>query len=194
MSSYTIIADVSQALLGALKRSMVPDIIVNADEIVFSGPGERGDASLCLYLYDIREIRENQLSGRGGMINEGLNRQKYPSLYLELFYATIAFSSGDIKYRGINETKILGRTLQAMKDYPALNRQTLAPSEGKERDDLRIELLQLSAEDKSKILGAQGNSQKAALFYRVYPVELESLKTRKVKRVRELELTFGKKD
>ena len=62
-----------------------------------------------------------------------------------------AYSNGDIKYRAIEEQKILGKVLQILADYHTLDPVTLKPMERNGGAGLEIELQPLSHEDKQKI-------------------------------------------
>lgn len=180
MANYTIISDVGNAIVSLLQEHMIPDVILNPESIGLCSPEERGNVILGVYLYDIRESEEYRNST---MVTMDATRQKYPSSYLTLNYMITAYSNGDIKYRAIEEQKILGKVLQILADYHTLDPVTLKPMERNGGAGLEIELQPLSHEDKQKIWSVPNKAYRLSLFFKVGPVELESEKIREVQRV-----------
>ena len=182
MAGYSVIADVGNAIVRLLREHMVPDVVMSADSIGVYTPDDKGDFSLGVYLYDIRESKEVRESG---MIDEGFHRQKYPSAFLELYYMVTAYSNGDVKFRSLEEHKILGRAAQTLMDYPRIE---LGETQA------RIELLQLENDEKMRLWNVPNVPYKLSLFYRVAPVELESGKMRAVTRVTSIDIAFEEKE
>lgn len=182
MGKYTVIADVGQELVNCLVRGLVPDLIPDANGIGLRSPAEKGDVSLGLHLYDIRESAEIR---EAGMISAGLETQNFPSAYLSLYYMITAYSGSDVKFRSLQEQRILGKAMQVFHDNPIIPAHEIGQNLA--GLDLRIQFLDLSMEEKLQIWG-NGSSYQTSLFYRVSPVELESSKTRRVSRVKEIEI------
>lgn len=173
MAGYSIISDVGNEIVKLLRDHMVPEILASSDAIGLCSPQDKGDLSLGVYLYDVKESEEMM----------GLRRQastettvKAPSQYLNLYYMITAYSSSDIKFRASEEHRILGRVLQVLWDNAVL---------GGEPYPMRIELLRLDSEEKLKMWNTPNLPYKLSLYYKVYPVEIESLKVRTVRRVTE---------
>lgn len=187
MSKYTVVSEVSNAILKLLRKELVPEVIQNEDGIILGNPSEKGDASLCVFLYDMKEddkVRET------GMVSEGMRRQRYPSMYLSLYYMITAFSSSDIKYRGAEEQKILLRAIQVLRDFSVLRNDTFEPVDSNDPRNIRIEMLKLENDEKLKIFNMPNMPYKISAFYSVAPIELESTKTKAISRVHEIDITF----
>lgn len=184
MGSYTIIADAGNALVKLLRREMVPNIILNDDGIGLASPADKGDLTLCIHLYDVSESEEYRMSG---MISDGVDRQKYPPTYLTLSYLITAFSASDVKFRSEEEQRILGKVIQALRDYPVLDSDTMEFVAGSGRDGIRMEIKKIEMEEKLKVWTFPNLAQKLSLFYKMGPLPLESAKTKDIKRVRGME-------
>ncbi len=180
MGKYTVIADVSQKIADLLSEGMVPDLIADKNGIGLCGPDEKGDFSVGIYLYN---IEENNDFKRSGMVNISYGEQKFPPVILSLYYMITAYSVSDIKFRAIQEQRILGRVMQILSDNSIISGEDF----GNEvmGADIRIELLDLSTEEKMKLWNDTTKPYKTSLCYRVTPVELESTKGRRISRVTE---------
>ena len=174
------IVDVDNALLSLLRQQMAPDVVQNPDAIGLCSPDEKGDLVLGLHLYDIRENEDIHLHD---MINLDVGRQKYPSIYVTLCYMITAYSTADLKFRASEDHKILGRVLQVLHDNTILDETSLEPVTKAESLNLRIRLADLSIEEKQRLWNFPNIPYRASLFYRVSPVEVESTRTRGVRRV-----------
>lgn len=184
MAGYTVISDISEQLIRLLRDNLVPEVIPSPDGIGLSSPADKGDFSLGLYLYDIRENEEIILNG---MQTAGQNEQRFPSKYINLYYMVTAYSVSDLKFRAAEEQRILGRAMQVLMDHSILNLSGTGRAGG-DRYPARIEFLQLDSDEKIKLWNMSNQPYKMSLFYQVSPVELESTKTKKVSRVRQVEV------
>ena len=185
MEKYTVIADVGNALVALLREHMIPDVILNPESIGLYNPEDKGDLMLGLYLYDIRESEEYRDSG---MVSVDITRQKYPSTYLSLCYMMTAYSNGDIKLRASEEHKILGKAMQVLADYSILDSISLQPMEKPTGKFIQIEFQPLSIEDKMRLWTVPNKAYRLSCFFKVGPVELESAKTKTVRRVVDVDL------
>ncbi|MFT4106966.1 MAG: DUF4255 domain-containing protein [Lacrimispora sp.] len=191
MSNYSIISDVGNGIVKILRSQMVPEIILNSDAIGLCSPEDKGDLSLGIYLYDVKESEE--MMGRG---NPGIagDIRKAPSQYLNLFYMITAYSSSDIKFRASEEHRILGRVIQTLWDNPILGPDYLSEGNGNMDYPLRIEMLKLDNEEKLKMWNTPNMPYKLSLYYKVYPVEIESLKVKTLRRVVDVDFTVDEKN
>lgn len=186
MAAYTIIADIGNAITERLKEKMVPELIANGDAIGLCSPAEKENSVLGVYLYDIKESSTVRING---LCMEGLKRQVFPPVYLELFYMVTAYAIGDHKFRSLEEQRILGRVIQLFKDHSSLNLETLTFDGAQDGGEVKLELLSLNAEDKMKLWNYPNIPYRLSLFYRVSPVPMDSRRSREVTRVREIEMT-----
>lgn len=180
MGRYTIISEISQKIVDLLCEGMVPDIITDKNGIGLCGPDEKGDFSVGVYLYN---IEENYDFKQSGMINVNYKEQKFPPLVLSLYYMITAYSSSDIKFRAIQEQRILGRVMQILADNSIINGSDFGNDVM--GADIRIELLNLSIDEKIKLWNDNTKPYKTSICYKITPVELESIKGRRISRVTE---------
>lgn len=194
MGSYNMIAEVGNSIVRLLREKLVPEVITNPDAIGLCEPQDRGDYIVGIYLYDIRECEDVRATG---MVTTGITRQKYPPMYVTLSYMITAFSNGDVKYRSGEEQKILGRVMQVLYDHSILDGATLEPVMKEDHSspdmNVRIQLQNLSYEDKQKIWNIPSKAYKLSLFYKVAPVEIESTKLKNISRVTEIGISYQDK-
>ncbi|MEG0689185.1 MAG: DUF4255 domain-containing protein [Hungatella sp.] len=185
MGKYTVIAEVGARVKEILAEGLVPDLIQDENGVGLCSPAEKGDFVLGIYLYDIRENSDVRMQG---MIDRGVKEQKFPSAYLSLYYMLTAYSASDVKFRSSQEQRILGKSMQLLADHTVIPIKEVG--EGLGGMDLRIDFLDMTIEDKMKIWNDNSRPYRTSLFYRVAPVELESLKTKRITRVTEIDMTL----
>ncbi len=185
MAGYTIISDVSDALVKILRDNLVPDVIQSMDGIGLCSPAEKGDFALGLYLYD---IRENEDIFASGMQMAGQNEQRFPPKYINLFFMITAYSMSDLKYRASEEQRILGRVIQVLMDHGTLDPAIIGKSGGNDRYPIRLEMLRLDNDEKMKLWNIPNEPYKLSLYYKVSPIEIESTRVKNVSRVRQVDL------
>ena len=188
MSDHNIIADVGDALIKLLREGLVPDIIQNSEGIGACSPADRGDISLGIYLYD---IRRNPAITDTGRVPVGVNQFRAPSVFLDLYYMITAYSSSDIKFRSLEEAKMLGRTMQVLEGTSVLRGSLFGKPFSEMKYEPKIELLELETEEKNRIWNIPNQPYRLSLFYKVYPVELVSEKITSITRVVETDITIG---
>lgn len=180
MANFSVVADIGNGLVKLLRSQMVPELIENSEGIGLCSPADKGDMSLGLYLYDIRESEE--VMGEG-MRPAGEAAQRFPSKFLSLYYMVTAYSSSDIKFRASQEQMIMGKALQVFMDNPVLDGEYLGEGGKRMAYPVRVEFLKLENEEKVKLWTFPDVAFKLSLFIKVSPVELESTRIKKAARV-----------
>ena len=188
MSDFNVIADVSDALVKLLREGLVPEIIPNSEGVGICHPSDKGDISLGICLYDVKHNPDIVSTERVAVGNDQL---RSPSVFLDLYYMITAYSSSDIKFRSLEEAKILGRAIQVIEGTSVLRGSVFGKPFSEMRHEPRIELQELDPEEKNRIWNIPNQPYKLSLFYRVYPVELVSEKITKITRVVETDITVG---
>lgn len=176
------LSDIGDIMVKLLAKHLVPDVVPSADNIGMCSPDEHGDYRLGLFLYS---VSENEQVVRPGMVNAGLERQSYPSTFVDLSFMITAYSSSDIKYRAAEEQRILGRVVQVLRDYSVL---TEAADRGGAAP--RITLLSMEQNEKFRMWNFPNVPFKMSLYYQVGPVEIESGRTKDVVRVKNVDFTM----
>lgn len=182
---YTIVSSVSGALIRLLREAMVPGVLEGRDMIGLCAPDDHRDTTLGVWLYDIRENDELRVNG---MLPFDDNQLTYPPIYLNLHYMVTAYSDMDLRYRAEEEHRLLAKVMQVLRDSSVLDSDTLMPTEAAGPSDLRIEFQNLSMDEKMKVWNGLHLPYRLSLFYRIAPVELESMIRRKASRVTEFQV------
>lgn len=191
MADHNIISDVGEALISLLREGLVPDIIPNIEGIGVCHPSDKGDVTLGVYLYDVKRNTDITANER---VPVGTGQLRSPSVFLDLYYMITAYSSSDIKFRSLEEAKIIGRTIQVLEGTPVIRGSMFGKPFSELQYEPRIELLELDQEEKNRIWNVPNQPYKLSLFYKVYPIELISDKITKITRVRETNITVGQKE
>lgn len=190
MGSYTVITETGEAVASLLRRFMVPEVVQKEEQIGLCSPREPGEYRVGIYLYDIQEsagVRNAPRQWKGETV-------RFPSAYLDLYYMLVPFSKSDLRYRAAEEHRLLGKMLQILRDYPNLNANTYEQEEKRGPNTIQLELLDMDCEDKLRIWNSLNEASHTALYCKVSPVELESEREEKIRRVREIQMQFGERD
>ncbi len=187
MAGYTIIADIGNAIVQLLRDNLVPGIIISTENVGLCTPSDKGDIVLGINLYD---VKENQDIVPTGMAAKGVKQLKYPSAFYDLYYMITAYSASDIKFRAAEDQKILGKVLQVLKDHPTFTAEQLGSELTNSQYTPKIELLHLENDEKMKLWHVPDMPYRLSLFYKVYPVEIESNRVKEVTRVVDADFTL----
>ena len=190
MAGYGIISDVSEAIIRILRDGMVPDIIPGSEGIGMCHPSDKGDIQLGICLYDVKRNPDIIATDR---IPVGASKLRNPPLYVDLYYMITAYSMSDIKFRTLEEAKILGRTMQLLQSHAVLKGDILGKSAAELTQVPRIEFLDLETEEKTRIWSIPDVPYKLSLFYKVYPIEIDSLTVSEISRVSTVDITLEEK-
>lgn len=191
MSDYTKIADTGNGLIMLLKDALVPELLNSPDQIGLCSPEDHGDFAVGVWLYDVREDTSIQAHE---MQNIGRNTQRYPSVYLTLYYMITLYLQSDLKYRAPQEHQILGRVIQALRDHAVMDADSFLPVEEAGGAGIRIQMQDLEMEEKVRLWTVPNAAYRTSLFYTAGPVEIQSTRKRSVKRVREIDYRYTGKE
>lgn len=185
MGNYTVIADVGQALVRLLRLHMAEEGILRTEQVGLCSPRDFGDYRLGICLYDIQQSNRVPYEGRR---LRGENIQTNASMYLDLYYLIIPFVTSDWRYRAAEEQRLLGKVLQVLWDYPLLNTRTYETEERVGVHTIQLELPGVELEEQTKIWNSLNENRRNAVYCRVAAVELESTRSKMVKRVRNIQV------
>lgn len=187
MADYTKIADVGSGILKLLKEALVPELLNSPDQIGLCSPEDHGDFTVGVWLYDLKEDQGLQMHE---MVDTGGQSQRYPSVYLTLYYMITLYLQSDLKYRAPQEHQIMGRIIQTLKDHAVLDAESQEPVGDASGLDVRIQMQDLPVEEKMRIWTMPNMPYKTSLFYTAGPVEIRSTRKKTVRRVREVQYRF----
>lgn len=185
MADYDIISKISEKMISILKEELVPELILNEEQIGLKKPDERNDISLGVFLYDVLvsdEVRQVRM-----VDTSNIRQMRYPPIGVNLYYMITPCLSGDEKYTTIQEQKIIGKVLQIFNDTGRIPFTEIDGETGNDID-LRVELLKLDLDAKIKLWGTQNTPYRLSLFYKVSPVFIESGRVKDIERVKEVDI------
>ncbi|MEG0396215.1 MAG: DUF4255 domain-containing protein [Oscillospiraceae bacterium] len=189
MANFSIISDVSTALVKTLREALCPEPVQSPESIKLTSPADKNaDFQLGLFLYDMREMGELRASAQ---VRTADNRKNYPPKPLTLCYLLFLNSKAQIAAGAEAEQRILGRALQALSDNTEVDIAAAHPFGKISDENAAITFLSLSFEDKSKIWSALSVPYQLGLFFSVSPVLLSSLHSEPFARVTDAEFTIN---
>lgn len=180
IGGYTVIADVGNTLLKLFRDNMTPEPVPNGEMIGLCSPADKGDYRLTLYLHRVEESGEFRSTV---MQSSGLGKLKYPPLSINLYYLLTAYSTADLKSRAFDENRIFGRAMQVVYDHSILRGSFLLGTLAEKNEEIRIELINLPADEMTKIWNFPNLPYKLSLCYRVGPVNIDSMRIKETRRV-----------
>ncbi len=183
-----MIAEVSEKIAEILSATLVPEILPDRNSIGFCSPEEKGDYSLGIHLYNFEKSNDMSYSG---MVSKGMREQQYPPQVLSLYYMITAYSKSDLRFRAIEEQKILGIAMQTLSDNYNIEGSVF----GNEAlgADVHIEILDIPYDEKVKIWSDSSKNYRPSIFCRISPVELESMKKKSITRVKDFSISIDDK-
>ena len=186
MADFSIVADVSAALLKLLRAQMCPVPVSAPEAIRLAAPTDKnGDFQLGLYLYDLREQGEY----RAGAMQRGAdNIRRRPPRPLALYYMLFLNSKAQIAAGAEAEQRILGRALQVLSDYPTIDVNEAHPYSQELEESASVTILSMTFEEKTKIWSALSTPYQLGVYFSVSPLLLSSRRQESFARVREVEV------
>ncbi|MEG1774496.1 MAG: DUF4255 domain-containing protein [Oscillospiraceae bacterium] len=189
MADFSIISDVSAALVKTLREALCPEPVQSPESIKLASPADKNaDFQLGLFLYDLREMSEYRSSAQ---LRGADNRKTLPPRPLTLCYMLFLNSKAQIAAGAEAEQRILGRALQALSDQPMVSIAAAHPFGERADDDASLTFLNLSFEDKSKIWSTLSVPYQLGVFFNVSPVLLASAHSQPIVRVTDVEFTLN---
>ncbi len=187
MAGYSAIADMSRYLIEELRKALVPGVINSPETIGLCSPDDHGDLRLGVFLYDVSRASDIKANG---MVHIDSKTLGYEPIYLSLSYMITAYTSGDLRYKGFEEEKILGAVIQHFNDYPVIKADDF-DAESPSSVDIKIELLKPELDERFRVWSFPNTGYKLSLFYRVVPIVIDSARKREVSRITDANFNIG---
>ncbi|MEX1030860.1 MAG: DUF4255 domain-containing protein [Paenibacillaceae bacterium] len=191
IADYTVLADVGNTLVKLLREQLCPYPISQPEHIGIASPDEKGDLSLCLYLYNISENGEYRQTQ---MIKRGTGSQQFPPLMLNLSYLMIAYSNAEVQSKAIDEHLILGRAMQVIYDNSVLRGSMLEGSLASTDDELRVVFDVIAADSMRDLWNFNDVSFKLCVSFTVSPAQMDSTRIKASSRVLERDVQMQDKE
>lgn len=186
MGKYSIISEVSRAIVDLLQAELVPEPVAQAEQIGACDPHERGNFVVGIHIYDISEAGETRATAP---IPQPDGTMRNPPIALNLSMMVSVASKAEMETRALDELTILGRVIQVLEDNKRLPEQYMPPALRSAGEVIHISNVPMELEEKTKIWTMFSESYKLSVFYKIGPVLLESaVVTEPAVRVREIRL------
>lgn len=163
------------ALTGVVRKMLARRMDLEEERVGLCRPGENAGFQVCIYLYDIRKNMD-LFSGR--MTAVSTTELRYPSAYYDLYYVIVPWMDSDLKYREEEETKLLDVLIQSLADVCVLDIG----------EEIPLELNDLDFDDRLRLWAGLGQPLRTAVYVKAGPVEIRSMRTRQVSRVKDVRM------
>lgn len=185
MSSFTAIADLGQSIVNLLRENLVPQPIANHESIGMCSPIDKGDYSLGIYIYNIRENGENRPTE---MIIEGKNKKRYPPFSLSVNMMITPYSKSEVKSRSLDDQRIIGKVIEVLHDNRRLTSDNLIGVLKSQEEPIDIYNINLGFEEQIRIWSMFNEPYRLSMFYSAGPIYIHSNKIVEVKRVKSVDI------
>jgi hypothetical protein len=163
-----MITNLTNALINLLSQNLT-DLRPNPGQIGLYLPHDRGEITLGLHLYSIRNCSEMTPLP---IMQIGRNIQAVPPRFVTLHYLITAFSKAELAYRAAEDCRIIERVMQVFEANPVLNEKNLGFKPGNWVDELKLEFADLDHSEIAGIWEHQDSPLRLSVGYRVFPVEI----------------------
>lgn len=194
MENRYIITETGKLLTQEVRRILEQEFDIPGERVGMGMPGEDGRLSLCIFMYDIRKNLDMHTEQYKAVGREQL---RYPSNYYDIFYMLVPYAAGDVRYQMEEIARIIDILLKHLGDvsYLEVERQPLREqSDAPSTNRVAFQFDNPGFDEKVKIWNSINQPLCPSLFCRVGPVEVESGRTRGIKRVEEVNLRVEEKN
>jgi Pvc16 N-terminal domain len=186
MANYGVISDVSTSLVTLLDQDLrKPPLNARAELNDLSGTAPVG-LTLTITLYEILEDAPSRNRPRPQRASGTATLSKKPPMALRLHYLLTPWG-GD----SVTEQQILGRAMQALYDEAILGGTMLLGGLQGSTDTLKLTLIPLTLEDRSRVWYAIQKPYRLSVNYEVRVVNLDATEEQRDEVVQSRELDSG---
>lgn len=190
MGNYTVFAEVSTTIITLLRNVITPEPFNKPEQIGICSPREKENYEIGVFLYDIEIHKEMELQSRI-IIDE--TQYKEPPLSFSLYYMIFVNLKSDSSTKQIDEQRILGKIIQQLYNYRKIPQQYLSGSIQKAQENISLQYLNVSLEEKNKLYAMWNFYNETACFYKVSPVFMDTEMIHTTKRIVKREFKIQQK-
>ena len=183
MADYTALTEAGAALVELLRENLTPEPIGNRELINLCSPHESGNNQLTLYLYQIEEDSQGVVAGYYSVDNE---TERMRGAQYILHFLLTPHSKAPEQMREADQYKILGAAVQTLRDNPVIPQHFLGGSIAAENAEIHIQIEKMNMEQLLKIWNNTTKDYKASVAVTLTGVNIDSKRTRRVSRVKEV--------
>ncbi len=183
MADYTALTEAGSAMVELLRENLTPEPIGNRELINLCSPHESGNNQLTLYLYQIEEDSQGVVAGYYSVDNE---TERMRGAQYILHFLLTPHSKAPEQMREADQYKILGAAVQTLRDNPVIPQRLLGGSIAAENAEIHIQIEKTNMEQLLKIWNNTTKDYKASVAVTLTGVNIDSKRTRRVSRVKEV--------
>ena len=183
MADYTALTEAGAALIELLRENLTPEPLGNRELINLCSPHESENNQLTLYLYHIEEDAQNSSAGYYSVDS---NTERMRPAQFTLHFLMTAHSKAPLQMREADQYRILGAAVQALRDNPVIPQHFLSGSLAAENARLHVQIDRVNMEQMLKIWNNTSKNYKLSAVVTVTGVTIESKRSRRVSRVKEV--------
>lgn len=190
MAEYTAFVEAGNALVELLRDELTPEPIGDRELIALCSPHESENNQLTVYLYQTEEDTQGVPTGYY-QASRDIQRIS-PSRYILRFMIT-AHSKAPVQMRQADQYRLIGAVIQVLKDHPLLDQKYLTGSLAQDGPAISLQLEKTPMDMLLKIWNNTSSTYKLSVVAALGNVEIDSRRTRKVSRVRDITIGLEEK-
>lgn len=191
MADYTALMEAGSALVELLRDTLTPEPIGNRELISLCSPHASENNQLTVYLYQIEEDTQGVQSGYY-QLNRDTQRIR-PTRYNLRFLLT-AHSKAPVQLREADQYRMIGASLQVLKDHPVIEPQYLSGSLKEQGAVLHLLVEKTPQDQLLKIWNSTSDAYKLSFVVLLSGIEIDSRRERKISRVTEVTIQTEQKE
>ena len=191
MADYTALTEAGTALVELLRENLTPEPLGNRELISLCSPHESENNQLTLFLYHIEEEAQGITSGYYSVDSE--TERIRPAQYILHFLMT-PHSKAPTQMKEADCYRIMGAALQTIRDNPVIPQKHLSGSLAAENAKLHVMVDRTGMEQLLKIWNNTSKDYKLSVVLTITGVTIDSGRTRRVPRVKEVIIGTNEKE
>lgn len=190
MADYTAFVEAGNALVELLRDELTPEPVGDRELIALCSPHESGNNQLTVYLYHVEEETQGVPVG---YYQAGRDIQRVrPSRYNLRFLIT-AHSKAPAQLRQADQYRLIGAAVQALKDHPSIDPKYFTGSLAEQDPAVSLRMEKTPMDLLLKIWNNTSSTYKLSFVVMLGNVEIDSRRTRRVTRVRDITIGLDEK-
>lgn len=185
MADYTALVEAGAALVELLRDNLTPEPIGNRELISLCSPHESENNQLTIYLYQVEEDTQGVESG---YYQVSRDRERIRPARYNLRFLVTAHSKAPAQLKEADQYRMVGATLQVLKDHPVIDAKYLSGSLAEQNATVRVVLEKTNQDQLLKIWNNTSSTYKLSFVVMLTGVEIDSRRERRFSRVTDVEI------
>ena len=191
MAEYTAFVEAGNALCELLRDTMTPEPISNRELIALCSPHESENNQLTVYMFHIEEEPQN---GNSGYIPQDRDTMRLAPSRFQANFLVTAHSKAPARMKEADQYRMIGSVIQIIKDNPVIDSKYLEGSAAENKLEMHTSLEKPNFDQMMKIWNSTSAPYRLSVVIKVSGIILDSKKTKKVGRVRDVKISTEEKN